>query len=184
MRKYLYLVTITVFILSVASCARDDSALHSNSFVISDSSTTELSMVDESTSSESTEPILEGSMIDVQSMYEFTYDQIIASGKTTIVKYCYDQITGESLEVKTIEDEAVLVKLNEYKNSDSYTTPSLEKCLDDLNAFWVVYEDGTVVGLYEDIDYGSVDNAIKLVGNVSILPDGMSAYVKGIFEAL
>lgn len=92
---------------------------------------------------------------------------------------------NELYDYRYVTDITEINKLNEFKNSDDYHAANNSgeyEGYEGTNAYWVIYEDGTVIGMYSELDYGNLGKSITWFGNDYYLPDGFTEYVKSLCE--
>ena len=114
-------------------------------------------------------------------------DEILFNtGKMLIVDKKYNNGSNEYY-YSAVLDKGVTDCLTAFRNSEGYYSIDcyLHSGYLGLNSYWVIYEDGLTIGLYDGLDYGSIDQGcVKLVGTDYYLPAGFSSYVKEIINTI
>ena len=82
-----------------------------------------------------------------------------------------------------VSDATILKQLDEYRQSDDLRYVRKDEAVCGMCSYWITFPDDYVIGVYDDLDYGNIDNEIEYVGQEVILPTGMSAFVGGLVKS-
>jgi len=108
-----------------------------------------------------------------------------SSFQTSTISLYSDGYYGDTMEQPLmIEDELLLGQVIEIASKmEDYSKVDEGDLLEGLNALWLDFNNGTIIGMYEDRDYGYVGSEISLIGGPYYhLPKGLRSLVIEILK--
>ena len=82
-----------------------------------------------------------------------------------------------------ITDENVIKEITSICSNGTFKRVPRSELLEGLCTIFIDFNNGTVVGLYDDIDYGYIGKEIDIIGGGAVyLPKGLNAYINKLIE--